>query len=138
MKIWIKKYEFIDWTNFKFEKKVAFLILNCVESRLDLNHSRWIFFSKVYIIRGRLYLSDTTMIMTPRSKWILRSVTACNSQLYTLVNCWLLMEDDNLGCFFTFVNTVQRIHEKKVEVRHLPWSIWDPVVQIWHFLGFSV
>ena len=45
-----KDYDFNGWTNFKFEKKGAFLILDCVESRLDLNRSfnrsRWVFFPK--------------------------------------------------------------------------------------------
>ena len=44
-------------------KKGAFLILDCVESRLDLNRSfnrsRWVFFSKVYIIPKKLRKSDS-------------------------------------------------------------------------------
>ena len=51
-----EKVRLSGWTNWKVEKKLAFLILNCVESRLNLNRSfnrsRWVFFSKVYIIRN--------------------------------------------------------------------------------------
>jgi len=50
----------------------------------------------------------------------MRNFTAYNSLLYPLVICWLLMEDDNQGCFFTFVNTVQRIHEKALPFCRLP------------------
>ena len=63
----LKNLKTSGWKNCKFEKKVTFLILNCVESMLDLNRSfnrsRRVFFSKVYIIPK--YCNLSTLPVTP-------------------------------------------------------------------------
>ena len=101
MKTWInflkmltKKCDLAVEKIVNLKKKVTFLILNCVESMLDLNRSfnrsRWVFFSKVYIIQI-LRLRKYPFLLSTAGFKILGNISVFIKRFYWLFcGCWCL------------------------------------------------